>query len=366
MRIESIQAHRMLLPLHEPYHLSYGTIEALDSVWVCVRLDNGAIGCGESTPLPGYSPSTTDTVWATTNDMARTSIGKKVSEVLGAPLPGSDGFLFAALRTALEEAAGLIPNIAGTVPLVGLTQERQGETPAAALRRVRGAGYWVFKIKVGFSPLQQDIERLTAFQADLHDGERIRVDANQALSDQQARILLKYCLPEKIELLEQPLPACAWTDCARIAQQSPIPIMLDESITDVKSLEAAAHTGAGKIVKLKLMKQGSITQLREMVAHAKKLGLEVVLGNGVAGWIDNRHEGIFWLKYLRDMGRAGEMNGYLKIQQRPSEVEFANGCLSLTAMAPRSFDRRHYVATASTTYGPRAAREEEIPLALAV
>jgi len=252
------------------------------------------------------------------------------------------------------------------VPLVGLTQERQGETPAAALRRVRRAGHRVFKVKVGFNPLQQDIERLTAFQADLHDGERIRVDANQGLSDQQARILLKYCLPEKIELLEQPLPVGAWTECARIAQQSPIPIMLDESITDVKSLQKTAQTGAGKIVKLKLMKQGGIIQLQEMLVHARKLGLEVVLGNGVAGWIDNRHEGIFWLKYLQDTGRAGEMNGYVKIQQKPGEVEFANGYLRLMAMAPHSLDRGHYITTASKEYGPSAAHEQEIPLALAV
>ena len=357
MRIELLQTHRILLPLREPYHLSYRTIDALESVWVRAQLDNGAIGWGESTPLAGYSASDVDAVWAATNTLASACVGRKVSQVLSAPRPASDGFLYAALWTALEEASGLIPNMVGKVPLAGLTQEREGETPATALRRVRSAGFRVFKMKVGYNPLQQDIERVVAFQCELKHGERIRIDANQAFSEGEASLLLQYCALEKIELLEQPLPVSAWTECARIAQQSAVPIMLDESITDFGSLDKAAQTRACKIVKLKLMKQGGMTHLREMVDHARKLGLEVVLGNGVASWMDNRHEGIFWLKHLCGSGRAGEMNGYLKLHRGvfSGAVEFVKGCLNLKAMPLLAPNPEHYDATTSMSYEQCAA-----------
>lgn len=329
MHIESIQVYRLSLPLHEPYHLSYRSIHDLDSVWVKIELADGSVGWGESTPLPGYSKSDLEAVWDTTNNLASTWIGKEAGEILAAPLRAQDGFLFTAVWTALEEAAGSIPQLTGNVPLVGLTQERTGESPEDALQRVRKHGYKVFKIKVGFLSPEEDVQRLRTYQEELRDGERIRIDANQSLSEAQAAMLLDGCIPDKIELFEQPLPVSAWDECARLAQLAPVPIMLDESITDLDSLDRTAQSGAARIVKLKWMKQGGMFYLREMVEHARKLGLRIVLGNGVAGWIDNRHEAIFWLEQLQNMQLAGEMNGYLKIRGNSALLGFADGCLNL-------------------------------------
>jgi L-alanine-DL-glutamate epimerase-like enolase superfamily enzyme len=210
------------------------------------------------------------------------------------------------------------------------------------LQRVRKFGYKVFKLKVGFLPLEEDILRLRTFQYELANDERIRVDANQSLTEADAAMLLAGCIPGKIELFEQPLPVGAWDECTRLARFAPVPIMLDESITDLDSLDRTAESGAANIVKLKWMKQGGMFFLREMVERARRLGLRVVLGNGVAGWIDNRHEAIFWLEHLQDMQLAGEMNGYLKITGNATQLGFANGCLSIpptqaTAIEPDSY-----------------------------
>lgn len=333
MRIETIQTFRVLLPLREPYQLSYGSIEALASVWVRVQLEDGRTGWGESTPLPGYSSSDINSVWRVTTRMARSYVGKTASSILCSPPRGLDGFLFTAVWTALEEASGAIPRLGGHVPLAGIAQEKTNESPQAAVRRMRSLGYRVFKIKVGFSSLDRDLQRLLAFQEELEDEERLRIDANQALSEQQAAVLLRCCDPGKVELFEQPLPIGAWLESSRLARSTPIPIMLDEAITDRPSLEQAARTGAGTIVKLKWMKQGGMANLQAMADRARELGLRVVLGNGVAGWIDNRHEAIFWLAHLQTSGLAGEMNGHLKISGKLPflPLRFRDGHLSLTA-----------------------------------
>lgn len=355
MRISSIQVHRMSLPLREPYHLSYRSIQELDSVWVRIELADGSAGWGESTPLPGYSDSDLEAVWETTNNLAGSWVGREAGAVLSGPPDGQDGFLFTAAWTALEEAAGLIPETFGQVPLAGLVQERAEESAASALGRVREFGYEVFKAKVGFLPVEEDVQRLRSFQQELRDGERLRVDANQSLNEAQAAMLLAACTAGKIELFEQPLPIDAWDACARLARRAPVSIMLDESITDLDSLERTARSGAAKLVKLKWMKQGGMSYLRAMVERARELGLRVVLGNGVAGWIDNRHEAIFWLKHLQDMQLAGEMNGYLKINDDSSLLAFAEGCLSFGPMRARDIGLGHHRPTATRSYGPDRA-----------
>lgn len=350
MRIESILVYRLTFPLVEPYHLSYGLIHELEVVWVRIQLLDGSIGWGESTPLLGYTDSDIDAVWRTTNQLAATWVGKESSDILSVPLRDQDGFLFTAAWTALEAATDAIASVSGEVPLVGLAQERAREKPADALRRVRKPGYTIFKIKVGFLSLAEDLERLRLFQSELFSGELLRIDANQALSENAAATLLEICLPGKVELFEQPLAVNAWNECARLAHLAPIPIMLDESITDLASLERTARTGAASIVKLKWMKQGGKLYLREMVACARNLGLRVVLGNGVASWINNRHEAAFWLEDLKDMGLAGEMNGYLKIRASSKLIGFQNGRLTLQPAHTDGFDPADYGPSAMRTY----------------
>jgi L-Ala-D/L-Glu epimerase / N-acetyl-D-glutamate racemase len=351
MRIVSIEVCKLSLPLREPYHLSYRSIHEFDSVWVRMELSNGRIGWGESTPLPGYSESDMDAVWASSNRLAAGWVGKPVDLLLSAPPRARDGFLFTSVWTALEDAAGLIPRVAGRVPLVGPVQERAGETPAVAMQRARGFGFRVFKVKAGFLTAEQDVQRLQAYQQSLQpEGESIRVDANQSLTEAEAARLLDCCNPGKIELFEQPLSVDAWDACARLARRSAVPIMLDEAITDVDSLHQAAQTGAASIVKLKWMKQGGMFFLREMVEHARRLGLRVVLGNGVAGWIDNRNEASFWLQHLQDMQLAGEMNGYLKIRSDFTPFAFVDGCMILSAKKEVDIDPGRYQLSAMQQY----------------
>jgi L-alanine-DL-glutamate epimerase-like enolase superfamily enzyme len=338
------------LPLCEPYHLSYRSIHGLDSVWVKIELANGGIGWGESTPLPGYTESDLNAVWTATNNLASDWVGKEAHALLAEQPRRLDGFLFTAVWTALEEATGAIPQLFGNVPLVGLVQEKEGESPKNALQRVRKLSYKVFKLKVGFLPLEEDILRLRTFQYELANDERIRVDANQSLTEAGAAMLLAGCIPGKIELFEQPLPVGAWDECARLARLAPVSIMLDESITDLDSLDRTAESGAANIVKLKWMKQGGMFFLREMVERARRLNLRIVLGNGVAGWIDNRHEAIFWLEHLQDMQLAGEMNGYLKIMGDSTLLGFANGCLSIPPTQATTIEPDSYHPSALQIY----------------
>ncbi len=331
--IQQIDLFHSNLYLEEPYHLSYGSITFLDSLWAKISLTNGAVGWGESTPLPGYSDSNMEMVWDSALSIASQWAGRNNEEILSAPPRSCDGFLITALWTALEMASGKILPAEGQVPLVGLVQERPSEVPKEALDRVRSHGYRTFKIKVGHGDVEKSRERINEFQKVLGKGEVIRIDANQSLSLEEALAIASICIPGKVELLEQPLPIGAWKDCSELSSLSPVPIMLDESITDSDSIVKTAELKAADMIKLKWMKQGGWFYLREMLETANQYGLKVILGNGVSGPLNNHQEAAFWLTFLKEFNQAGEMNGFLKLKKKifKDGLDFKNGSLHLSS-----------------------------------
>lgn len=105
-------------------------------------------------------------------------------------------------------------------------------------------------------------------------------------------------------------------------------MMLDESIYGSDDIKRVAQLGAARYVKLKLMKAGSVDTLARDLAQIRALGLEPVLGNGVAVDISN------WMEACVARGlvtNALESNGFLKprrsILQTP--LRFENGAIVL-------------------------------------
>ncbi|MCE9599007.1 MAG: hypothetical protein K8S54_13665 [Spirochaetia bacterium] len=315
--LEKIDLYRTESPLKVPYQLAYGPVSTLQSICCRITLEDGRVGWGESTPLPGYSEANADQVWASSQSLARQWLVSRMPDVEAACK--GDGFLSTALVSAWEDASGFIPAITGEVPLVGLAQQNPGEEPAGVLARVRAEGYRSFKTKVGYTDTAREMKRLLDFQEALLPGERLRVDANQGLSEDQAIKLLDVCNPAKIEFFEQPLPVSDVDATARLTRDFPVSILLDESITDQDSITRAARAGAGNAVKLKWMKQFGWNFLVRCVEVARSFGFPVVFGNGVAGPMNNRQESVFWLTNLSEMGLASESNGFLKLTALSTE-----------------------------------------------
>lgn len=99
-----------------------------------------------------------------------------------------------------------------------------------------------------------------------------------------------------------------WEALETVAKVTQVPLMLDESIYSVTDIERAARIGAS-FVKLKLMKFVSLDRLERGLALIHDLGMEPVLGNGVASDIG------CWMEACvarRKVSNAGEMNGFLR------------------------------------------------------
>jgi len=351
--VNNVSIHWVRTPLFEPYQLSYGPVEFLNSIFCRAELDDGRAGWGESTPLPGYCPSTADDVWATMERACEDSLGKEAAGIFSSA-PEGDGFLTTALHTACEEAVLGAPTETGEVPLIGLIQGGTPDSLIAGLESARGKGYAEFKMKAGVYPPGHEAGLIREVQSCLHEGEWLRLDANQGLDLNSAKIVSGACDPARVRYLEQPLPELDWEGSAALAKSSPIPIALDEAITGLESLDRAARSRAGSYIKLKWMKQGSSAALKEMVERARQHGFQVIFGNGVAtGW-NGRQESVFWLRYLAADGFAGEMNGFLKVPGTVSGLSAQNGRAIVALPPPEAPGFATGNIIKSKTYGPRS------------
>jgi o-succinylbenzoate synthase len=319
--------------LKEPYQLSYGPVTVLDSIFCRIELSTGAIGWGESTPLPGYSECDADAVWSVCREQRATALNRPATGACFTP-PDGDWFLTTAMETALEQALTPVDAIGAAVPLVGLVQGDSDDDAVANLRRKREQGYREFKGKIGVYAVDAEAARIRAVQSAMQPGEWIRFDANQALDLPAARRLAEVCDPERVRFIEQPLATECWTETAELVKSSPVPIALDESIATPADIGRAATVSRVGYVKMKWMKQGCAAGLASALEAARAAGLKVILGNGVSTACNNRQEAIFWHRHLRAEGLAGEMNGYLKTGREPRGLAFADGCAVVTAADP--------------------------------
>lgn len=331
-------ALRLLVPLTSPYRWRGGVVEHFDTVLALVTDDDGRTGVGEGTAVAGYSFETPDDVWASVALWLQRLPGRPVPELLTetAQAARRAPFAVAALRGALEHLAGHLepPRHVPAIPVVGTVRAEDPSGEVDTARRLVEAGYRTLKLKVG-NDLDGDLGRVAALQRYVH-GARLRLDANQGFGFAEAARFLDRLEPTGIELVEQPLSAAAWDDQRRLHAGSPIPLMLDEAIWTDEDVRRASE--CADVVKLKVMKSGGADLAHTQARLAQSLGLDVVIGNGVATEVDAFAEAVVHAR--AGLTTAAEFNGFDKQVVSPVRKPFSlvRGCLDLSACDPPQLD----------------------------
>tara|TARA_R110002073_G_scaffold68894_1_gene171032 strand:- start:1616 stop:2695 length:1080 start_codon:yes stop_codon:yes gene_type:complete len=354
MIISEITLRRLSLPLKVPYKLAFGAVTAFDTILVTVHGDGGEHGFGEATILTGYTSETIVSAWAKVRELAALLKGRDAAKDMALAHLKKAPFAVSSLVTAVEMAEGSpfldvaqeIP-----VPLLAILSASDEAGIVAELDRHRQAGYGTVKVKVGFE-WESDAKRLKFIQDQVGrmptGSLKLRIDGNQGFSQADALSFTRILAPDHIELFEQPCHMDDWDAAKAVSDISSVPMMLDESIYGPAEIERAAESGSARFVKLKLMKAGSLAALAEQLTRIRELGMEPVLGNGVAA------DPGCWMEACiarTHIANAGEMNGFLK----PHQVLFADpmrverGAMILTPKPPALIDDAALDALAAET-----------------
>lgn len=104
-----------------------------------------------------------------------------------------------------------------------------------------------------------------------------RIDANEAFSFDEARLLIPELQRLGVTMLEQPLQKTEWDAMKELKATSSIPLFADESCVEEKDVQQCADSFHG--INIKLTKCGGITPALRMIEDARKLGLKVMVGS---------------------------------------------------------------------------------------
>ncbi|MBX3651881.1 MAG: hypothetical protein KF771_10970 [Burkholderiales bacterium] len=307
------------VPLTRPYYTSNNPKgrAKLDVLLIRAVDSEGRVGWGEACPSwGGYSPETPERAWSFITDFLPLLIGKDAAAraCLIAENFKSYPFLMSAINECTLDLCddALISPLSeeGWFELAATVNTLDAAEAVQIAKEYVDSGYSTLKVKVGIEA-KSDADRVTRIYEAVKGKAKLRVDANRNFSPDAAYEFAVSVPIEAIEYFEQPFSSSNWAATELLATQSPIPLMLDESIYGPDDIKRVAKTGCAKAVKLKMSKVGGPRALKEQVKLAHGLGLNVIVGNGVASDFACYREALCCSR--AGVITAGEMNGFLKL-----------------------------------------------------
>ncbi len=99
-------------------------------------------------------------------------------------------------------------------------------------------GFTCIKMKIGAIDFKTEVELLKSIRKEFSASEvELRVDANGAFSPKEALEKLKVLSDLKLHSIEQPIKQGQWQEMARLCEETPLPIALDEELIGIFSEE---------------------------------------------------------------------------------------------------------------------------------
>lgn len=147
------------------------------------------------------------------------------------------------------------------------------DTPEVVRQKVQEASmYKILKVKLGRDNDREMIEMVRAV-SDIP----LCVDVNQGWKDRDQALEMVYWLKDKgVVFVEQPMDKNLRDDVAWLTENSPLPIIADESVQTLGDVLPLHGVYSG--INIKLMKCGGLRTAHKMINLAKSLGMEVMIG----------------------------------------------------------------------------------------
>ncbi|MFZ5467898.1 MAG: mandelate racemase/muconate lactonizing enzyme family protein [Myxococcota bacterium] len=305
MKIVDFLCRPFQKPFRRPVRIGRAACERREGVVVTLVSEEGRRGQGEASPLVELG---TESLRATTEVLS------KVATLLaGVAVPCSLEEIDALMSAEVFEGAPAARH-GVELALLDLLAQSRGEPIARVLANgtarssvwvnmlldaheptalaEQGAqallrGFDVLKVKVG-SDLCEDAARLRALRARVGPKVRIRIDANGAWSEGQARTALRGLSPLALELCEQPVAAHDPAALRRVRQLVDCPIAADEALAQEESRTDVLDPDRGPaadVLVLKPMVLGGLLPALKLARKGKEHGVGAYVTTTMDGWV---------------------------------------------------------------------------------
>ncbi|MFG2294527.1 dipeptide epimerase [Streptomyces sp. NPDC048603] len=314
--------HTTELELAEPLRISRSVMARRDAVWVAIE-HGGLRGWGEAlssdylglptdrivkhlaASRPGIERlPDPETAWddpgagalealpagvlaaveAALLDLVGKRAGQAAHQLLGTP---------AAPAAATARTIGIVPPV----------------TAAAQAARLAASGFTVLKVKAGSPDPAVDLARVEAVRTGA-PGAGLLLDPNGAWTERQALDLLPRFAGLGVTAVEQPIAPGRPEALARVAKESPVPVIADEDAVSYE--DAVALAGRVHGVNVKLAKCGGVRAALRIHDALRGSGTDLMLGCLTASSL-----GIAPAVHLADRARWVDLDGHLLLTDDP-------------------------------------------------
>lgn len=284
----NVSFQRLTLPKRYPFAISRGVTTASDNLFVTVQDDRlagvGEFSAGIGDPLDAEAAETQLRAFVDEG-----IDGLSIHEVHARMVDrGLEGPAMAALEVALwdlhAKRCGMpLYRLLGLPKRQVPTSITIGINPPEVVRErvpelLRRTGCKFLKIKLGSKEgIEADQASFEASRTAAEPfGAGLRVDANGGWSLSEAKKMLPWLAERGVGYVEQPLVKGEEAALPELFRDRALPIFVDESVRVSADVPKIAHCVDG--VNLKLMKCGGIGEALRIVATARALGLQTMIG----------------------------------------------------------------------------------------
>lgn len=274
-----------------PFTIATGTMHFAQNTLIKVFTDSSVIGFGECSAFPMITGETQNTCYEMAKDFAALwkakdplNIEERLNDLHS--FTAGNNTIKSAFDMALYDIAAknvgqpLYQFLGGTKKEM-LTDITVGigtpETMAAQAKVFVENGATILKIKLGKNATD-DVLRIKAIRAAVGETYKIRIDANQGWSFDDAKNALVQLAEFDIEFCEQPMRTFNDSLLPELMHASPIKIMADESVYNHHDALRLITNKACHYINIKFAKSGGIHEALKIIEVAKQYNIPCMMG----------------------------------------------------------------------------------------
>lgn len=290
MTITHTEIYKYTIPM-VPFTIATGTMKFAQNLFIRIHTSEGIIGMGECSAFPMITGETQATCFEMAKDFALhwknkspIEIEERLNELhllTAGNYTAKSAFDLALYDIAAKAAnkplyaflGGKKKSIESDLTIGINTPEKMAETALA----YKENGVHIIKVKLGKSA-SDDIERIKQIRLAIGYDIKLRIDANQGWTYDEAVFALTALGVYKIEFCEQPMRR--WNDelLPDLCKQSPIAIMADESVFTHHDAERMIKHNACSYLNIKFAKSGGIHEALLINQVAEKNNIACMMG----------------------------------------------------------------------------------------
>lgn len=278
-----------------PYKLTHGTVSTTRAVMIKLTDADGVIGWGEANAAQSFTGESSGDVAAALKDILLPTVlttpspePGRIERILDAlmlkQLYGKGAITMALLDILGKRLNVPVSTLLGgalrtTLPVLWPLSNGTFEEDVAVIDDKAALGFRSFMLKMGTSPIVDEIARVAALEK--HYGDRIGfiADANQGWTREQSSEFLDGVKGSKLVFVEQPVVGDDLEGLAALARSTAFPISVDESLIGLEVAGRIASLGAAGIFSIKSSKNGGPLRAQRIAAVAEAFGLKCYMNS---------------------------------------------------------------------------------------